>query len=261
MDNKKEQLKGDTKLKLQFVASDELWNKVIRYKLDSGLKNNNLAVEELIRKSLKKSGDRKVLSEESLQEETLIEIDEFRQNIPTFEKRQGQPFLIISDKKSGTFYTECHISGKDFINSSDAKSTIDPELEEVSKANRELETNNYYYEQMVNDAKEGRSFSDIIIEYNTNYNETKPLKILGGQHRNQAIIEAIKDNVNVTHGIKVYFNLNKEQREDIMRIANTNINVAPDLRDRLREDILKPILKNFGYETGMLNEGENFGDK
>ena len=114
---------------------------------------------------------------------------------------------------------------------------------------------------MVSDAKEGRSFSDIIIEFNTNYNETNPLKILGGQHRNQAIIEAVKDKVNITHGIKVYFNLNKEQREDIMRIANTNINVATDLRDRLREDVLLPLLKKFGHETGMLKQNENFGDK
>jgi hypothetical protein len=46
-----------------------------------------------------------------------------------------------------------------------------------------------------------------------------------------------------------------------MRIANTNINVATDLRDRLREDVLQPLLKNFGHETGMLKQGENFGDK
>ncbi|MFA6190670.1 MAG: hypothetical protein WC711_04160, partial [Candidatus Staskawiczbacteria bacterium] len=42
----------------------------------------------------------------------------------------------------------------------------------------------------------------------------------------------------------------EEQREEIMRIANTNINVATDLRDRLREDVLQPLLKNFGHETG-----------
>lgn len=113
---------------------------------------------------------------------------------------------------------------------------------------------------MVSDAKEGRSFSDIIIEYNTSYGETKPLKILGGQHRNQAITEA-KGKVNNIHGMKVYFNLDKIQREDIMRIANTNINVATDLRDRLREDVLKPLLKNFGHKTGMLKKNDNFGDK
>jgi predicted CopG family antitoxin len=251
----------DGKLKLQFIASDDLWDRVLKYKLDVGLKNNNLAVEELIKKALSQNTEKEVISEDELPEETLAEIKEFREIIPTIERKERQPFLMIHDKKSNTFYTECHISGNDFIKFSDPDSTIDPELEELSKANRELETDNYYYEQMVSDAKEGRSFSDIIIEYNTNYAETKPLKILGGQHRNQAIIEAVKDKVNINHGIKVYFNLTKEQREDIMRIANTNINVATDLRDRLREEVLKPLLKKFGHETGMLRQGDNFGDK
>ena len=249
------------KLKLQFSTSDDIWDKVLRYKINSGLKNNNLAVEKLINKALEDSGDTEIFSEDSVPEDTLEEIGDFRSNVPTFEKKNGQPFLIFLDKKSGTFYAECHLLGSDFIKFSDPNSTIDPELEELSKANRELETENYYYEQMVSDAKEGRSFSDIIIEYNTNYNESKPLKILGGQHRNQAIIEAVKSKVDITHGIKIYFNLTKEQREDIMRIANTNINVATDLRDRLREDVLKPLLKKFAHATGMLKQGENFGDK
>lgn len=249
------------KLKLQFSTSDDLWDKVLKYKINSGLKNNNLVVEELIKKALEQTGDEEVISEDSIPSDTLSEIKEFREDISTFEKKHGQPFSIFLDKKSGAFFTECHILGEDFIKFSDPNATIDPELEEISKANRELETDNYYYEQMVSDAKEGRSFSDIVIEFNTNYTESKPLKILGGQHRNQAIIEAVKDKMNIFHGIKIYFNLNKEQREDIMRIANTNINVATDLRDRLREDVLKPLLKDFGHETGMLKKGDNFGDK
>ena len=258
-ETKKEETQA--KLKLQLSTSDELWDKVLNYKISSGLKNNNLVVEELIKKALEGCGDKEILSEDPLSDEALEEIREFRKSIPTFERKHNQPFLLILDKKSKAFYTECHILGEDFIKFSDPNSTIDPELDELSKANRELETDNYYYEQMVDDAKEGRSFSDIIIEFNTSYTESKPLKILGGQHRNQAIIEAVKDKVNVIHGIKIYFDLSKEQREEIMRIANTNINVATDLRDRLREDVLKPLLKNFGHETGMLKSGENFGDK
>src|SRR3989344_9105985 len=208
----KEQENKEGKLKLQFITSDELWDKVLKYKINSGLKNNNRAVEELINKALDGKGDIEILSEDSVPEDTLEEIRDFRHTISTFEKRQEQPFLIFLDKKSGAFYTECHLLGNDFIKFSDPNSTIDPELEELSKANRELETDNYYYEQMVSDAKEGRSFSDIIIEYNTNYSQAKPLKILGGQHRNQAIIEAVKSKVDIVHGIKVYFNLKKEQR-------------------------------------------------
>ena len=53
----KEQENKEGKLKLQFVTSDELWDKVLKYKINSGLKNNNRAVEELINKALDGKGD------------------------------------------------------------------------------------------------------------------------------------------------------------------------------------------------------------
>jgi hypothetical protein len=98
----------ETKLKLQLATSDELWDKVLQYKINSGLKNNNLAVEKLIKTALEKSGNVEILSEDSIPEDTLEDISEFRHSIPTFEKKYGQPFLIFLDKKSGAFYTECH---------------------------------------------------------------------------------------------------------------------------------------------------------
>ena len=53
----KEQENKEGKLKLQFITSDELWDKVLKYKINSGLKNNNRAVEELINKALDGKGD------------------------------------------------------------------------------------------------------------------------------------------------------------------------------------------------------------
>jgi len=264
-----EQIKADAKekLKLQFIASDELWKKVLRYKSDTGLKNNNRAVEELIKKALEETDKYKdILSEYPLTPDTLAEIEEFREKIPTFEKKHSLPLLIFLDKKSGAFYTECHILSSDFINFSDPDIVIDlkePELQEEERANREIEEDNFYFIQMTSDAKKGRSFSDMITEYDTTYKEAKPLKILGGQHRDEAIKRAIKDKVNVYHGIKIYFNLTIEQKVEIMRIANTNINVADDLRDRLQEETLNPtgMLKEFARETGLLGKNENFSDK
>ena len=264
-----EQIKADAeeKLKLQFIASDELWKKVLRYKSDTGLKNNNRAVEELIKKALEETDKYKdILSEYPLTPDTLAEIEEFREKIPTFEKKHSLPLLIFLDKKSGAFYTECHILSSDFINFSDPDIVIDlkePELQEEERANREIEEDNFYFIQMTSDAKKGRSFSDMITEYDTTYKEAKPLKILGGQHRDEAIKRATKDKVNVYHGIKIYFNLTIEQKVEIMRIANTNINVADDLRDRLQEETLNPtgMLKEFARETGLLGKNENFSDK
>lgn len=40
--------------KLLLDCEDKLWNEVLKYKIDAGLKNNNQAVIELIKKGLKK---------------------------------------------------------------------------------------------------------------------------------------------------------------------------------------------------------------
>ncbi|MBI4019530.1 MAG: hypothetical protein HY364_04730 [Candidatus Aenigmarchaeota archaeon] len=251
-----------TSTKLQLSTTDELWNKVVLYKLERGLKNNNQAVEELILRGIKPLIESKeIMSEMEISADTLSEIAEFRKQIPVCEKRWLLPLVILRDGKSGAFYTECHIISEDFIKLSDPDAKMTPESEEANRANRELESDNYYFEQMVEDAKEGRPFSDMVIEFYNKDGGSKPLKILGGQHRYEAIKEALKGKINAIHQLKVYFNLDKIQREDVMRIANTNINVAPDLRDRLREEILPPNLKKFAQETGILKKDENFGDK
>lgn len=261
--------KKDTggKLKLQFITSDELWEKVLKYKIDGNLKNNSIAVEELIRKALEDSEKYgEIISEHKIPADTLTEIEEFRTNIPTFERKMGLPLSIFLDEKSGGVYTECHILSEDFVKYSDPNTVIDPkdpEIEEEERANREIEEGNFYFLQMKRDADEGRSFSDMITEYDKTYIPNKPLKILGGQHRNEAIKEAVKKGKNVYHGIKVYFNLTTSQKVEVMRIANTNINVADDLRDRLQEETLNPngMLKEFAKTTGILKIKENFSDK
>lgn len=252
--------------KLQFSASDELWGKVLKYKIDKGLKNNNQAVEALILEALSpREGQQEIKIAPGIKvpDDTMAEIRSFRDNVPIYEKRQGLPILIFKDKKSDSFYTECHITGKNFIELGDTDATIDPDLQEEFRANRELEPDNFYFIQMVDDAKQGRQFSDLVIEYNTDYGEDQPLKILGGQHRHEALKRALSEGANELHGIRTYFNLTKEQRAEIMRISNTNINVSSDLRDRIVEHSLTPpnILRNFCYEAEILGKDEDFGDK
>ena len=41
--------------KLILDVNDELWNEVLKYKIDYGLKNNNDAVTQLIQKGLKRT--------------------------------------------------------------------------------------------------------------------------------------------------------------------------------------------------------------
>jgi len=255
--------KEQSKLKLQLITSDELWNNVLRYKIQRGLKNNNQAVEELIRMGLKPERDELIVTNENIPDDTISEIDNFRSVIPLVENKSNAPLFISKDVKSDSFFTECHIKASDLVKFTDQDLSIDPELQEEYRANRELEPDNAYFLKMVEDANQGRAFSDIVIEFNTTYKEAKPLKILGGQHRDEAIKRALKEGVDVVHGIRVYFNLNKDQRAEIMRISNTNINVSPDLRDRIEEHRLEPsgMLRKFCYETGILNEKEDFDDK
>ena len=253
-----------TTTKLQFKTDNELWKKVQRYKIERGLDNNNIAVEELINLGLFPRNKNIIsLLEGDTPLDTIETINIFRENIPISEKKEGAPLLILKDKKSGAYYCECHIQAKDFVKLSDPDAVIDKEFQEEFKANRELEPDNQYFLQMVEDAIQGRQFCDIVIEYCTSYREEKPLKILGGQHRNEAIKKALKQNVNEIHGLRVYFDLDKNQLAEIMRVSNTNINVSPDLRDRIEEHRLTPggMLRQFCYKANILNEGDDFGDK
>ena len=250
--------------KLQLKTDEDLWRKVSNYKMVRGLHNNNDAVEELLKKGLAPSAEKDIIyTNIKPTDATIAAIKEFNGKIPSTEKKETIPLLVCEDKRSGAFYCECHLSAKDFVELSDPDATIDPELQEDYRANRELEPENYYFLQMIEDAKGGRQFSDIVIEYNTEYNQDKPLKILGGQHRYEAIKRALKENAGVIHGIKVHFNLSKDQRAEIMRISNTNINVSPDLRDRIEETRLTPanMLRDFCQSSGILKTGEDFGDK
>ncbi|MBU0591030.1 MAG: hypothetical protein ABIG69_18530 [Bacteroidota bacterium] len=255
------------KLKLQLITSDNLWDLVQRYKMDRNLKNNNDAVEELIKKGLPEATDKTIVYVDARPSENVVAtIKEFKDKIPSVEKKEGTPLLILKDQKSGAHYSECHIFASEFVQLADPDAIIKIESDEdleLHRANRQLEPDNYYFIQMIEDAKGGRQFSDIVIEYNTEYAPNKPLKILGGQHRHEAIIKALKENINHIHGIRVYFNLTGEQQAEIMRISNTNINVSPDLRDRIEESALTPadMLRTFCQTTGILKAKQDFGDK
>ena len=254
----------EEKTKLQFKTTAELWKEVLRFRIMTGLKNNNDAVEQLIKKGLTPNNARYVSDGDiDIPEEIDSAILEFISRIPLVQNKRSIPLLISKDKKSNSFFAECRVKASDLIKYTDQDLSIDPELQEEYKANRKLEPDNRYFLQMVEDAKNGRSFSDIVIEFDISYRENKPLKILGGQHRDEAIKRAFKDNVNFDHGIRVYFSLDKDQRAEIMRISNTNINVSPDLRDRIEEHRLEPsgMLRHFCFATGIMETGSDFGAK
>ena len=114
---------------------------------------------------------------------------------------------------------------------------------------------------MKEDAKGRRSFSNIVTEYTTEFDEDHPLKVIGGQHRYEAIKEALASGVNEIHGIKVYFGLTSEQRLDAQLISNTVIAVPTDLFDRMQETMRGPELRDWCQKVGLLEPGQDFADK
>lgn len=178
-----------------------------------------------------------------------------------YEIENGIPLLLLFDHKSGAFYTICHLRADIIMSKSDVDATLEPNESEDYKLNREIYTDNYAYRKMSVDASLGRSFEDLVIEYDTSYRPQKPLKVFGGQHRIRAITENIEGNRDKFHGVRVYYALSTEQRYDIATANNTSIAVSNDLLDRMREELLGPESRDWCQSIGLLNTGQNFADR
>jgi len=74
------------------------------------------------------------------------------------------------------------------------------------------------YKTMEQDALNGRSFEDMVVEYDTSYRIKKPLIVYGGQHRLRAIEKAKDVKGSVFHGVRVYFDLSREQKVEIATV-------------------------------------------
>jgi hypothetical protein len=79
---------------------------------------------------------------------------------------------------------------------------LDPDDQPEYRANRDIRLNHPAFERMKEDARKGRTFSNIVAEYTKDFEEERPLKIVGGQHRFQAIQDALKNKVDEYHGVK-----------------------------------------------------------
>lgn len=169
---------------------------------------------------------------------------------------------VLQDNVTNALFCECHIPADKFILYGTKDVPLDPDEQPEYRANRELVEDNIAFIQMKTDALHGRSFSNIVTEYNTNFDAEHPLKIIGGQHRFEAISEAYNTaNINVYQGVKVYFNLDMEQRLDVQLISNTNIAVSSDLLDRMMETVKGPQLRIWCQEVGLLSSDSDFADK
>jgi hypothetical protein len=190
--------------------------------------------------------------------DTTAAVDEF---ISTCEPLEQDVIHLLVDARTNARYCECHIKAHKIIELSTIDVPLDPDEQPDYRANREIVEDAVAYQTMKDDAKQRRSFSNIVTEFTRSFDPDFPLKIIGGQHRYNAIKEAFENGIDEYHGVKVYFGLNPDQRLDVQLISNTNIAVSGDLFDRMQETLSGPYLRQWCQEAGLLDPGEDFADK
>lgn len=182
-------------------------------------------------------------------------IEEFRYKIETLEKSFNVPFILFQDGKSEAYFIDCHISAENISDLLDYEASLDPEEQEDLKANRTFQPFHKMFKKMQEDANKGRQFNDIIVEYlPKGMRSDKPLKIYGGQHRAKSIEAAFHKGINKYHGLRIFFGLLIDQRNDIAQVSNANINVPVDLLDRMQETVIGPQLRNWCKKVGLITK-------
>ena len=189
-------------------------------------------------------------------------VDEFLKAFEPYERSTGGNIHLFLDEKSKAFYITCHLRGDTLADSCDSEATLDgDEEDEIYKLNREILEDQAAYQTMEKDAVSGRSFEDIVLEYDTSYRPKRPLKVYGGQHRLRALAKAKAQKPTTLHGVRIYFGLSREQKVEIATINNTAIAVPNDLLDRMKEQRLGSELRDWCQNVGLLGEGEDFADR
>lgn len=189
-------------------------------------------------------------------------VDNFLAAFQPHEVQMGTKLLLYFDEKSEAYYLMCHLDGKVLAQHCDLEASLDAdEDDEIYKLNREITEDQAAYKAMEEDALNGRSFEDLVLEYDTSYHPPKSLKVYGGQHRIRAIAKAQSVKGLVLHGVRVYFDLSREQKVEIATISNTSIAVPNDLLDRMREQLMGSELRDWCQTVGLLDMGVDFSDR
>jgi hypothetical protein len=91
--------------------------------------------------------------------------------------------LELTDSRTDARYCECHIKGSKIVALGTTDVPLDPEEQPDYRANRHVVLNNSTFQTMIEDAKQQRSFSNIVAEYTKEFDAEHPLKVIGGQSR------------------------------------------------------------------------------
>ena len=174
---------------------------------------------------------------------------------------ESLPILVMRDNATNAIFVEVHLLAGDLIPAATVDVPLDPDESADYRANREVVEDHVAFAKMKDDAKNARAFSNLVCEFSRTFDETHPLKVIGGQHRFAAIDDALKEGINEHHGVKLYFDLDNDQRLDVQLISNTNIAVSTDLFDRMTETLAGPELRRWCQKVGLLENNEDFADR
>lgn len=185
-------------------------------------------------------------------------LSDFQSELEPLEKPVEE--TVLTDHRTEARFFECHVRASKLIKMGTTDVPLDPISQPDYRANRELLSDEAAFIRMKDDALKRRAFSNIVIEYTKEFNPEKPMKIIGGQHRFEAIKNALGSNIDEFHGVKVYFALTKAQRIDVQLISNTNLAISGALVDRLKETFRGPNLRVWCQQVGLLKPNQDFGD-
>jgi hypothetical protein len=188
-------------------------------------------------------------------------LEEIDADLDPFERSERLALCVFQDDRTGAYFCECHVKASKIIEVGTTDVPLDPNDQGEYRANRLVVEDAYAFRVMKDDAKRGRHFSNIVAEYTKEFDATHPLKIIGGQHRFEALNEALAQEVNNYHGLKIYLGLTMDQRLDAQLISNTNIATSSDLFDRMQETYKGPQLRDWCQRVGLLADGEDFSDR
>ena len=81
----------------------------------------------------------------------------------------GKGLLTLVDRRTSARYCECHIKASTLSSLATVDVPLDPDSQDQYRANREILTDDPGFRRMQEDAKKGRSFSNIVAEYTKDF--------------------------------------------------------------------------------------------
>ncbi|MGH9198703.1 MAG: hypothetical protein ACRD1T_23610, partial [Acidimicrobiia bacterium] len=212
-------------------------------------------------------------------------MEEFYRELTDVPERANSAKLLLSqDTANGVYFVDCHLSSRDVALRLDPRTRLrvletageETETDESEDGNedgedeysefgfnREIQERNPIFLRMIEDAKDGRSFLGVVLEWDQNYDPERPLKILGGQHRCESVRRAYEaeEGTSRMHSVRVHFGLSAEQQAEIIDIYNANIDVPKALWDRIGEQLLGSSSLVWAQRVGLIGPEENFSDR